>query len=187
MSYMGNDAFWNEKFGQREKMLGPDQELVNHRASLGQGEALDIACGDGRNTMYLLSEGFQVTSIDFSQVGLNRLKKYASEYRDQLLTHCVDLEDDHALDSLDMYDLIVINHYRLKPHQMAKIPYILKQHGVLYVSGFSELHPPDDKVKEEDLIIPSDFDGMTGMKLLNKKVFNDSRGNFVTYLYKKLS
>lgn len=40
---------------------------------LPQGTALDIACGMGRNAIFLAEQGFAVTAVDMSEVALNQL------------------------------------------------------------------------------------------------------------------
>ena len=43
------------------------------------GRALDLACGEGRNAIWLASRGWQVTAADFSMVALERGRKLAAE------------------------------------------------------------------------------------------------------------
>ncbi len=43
------------------------------------GRALDLACGEGRNAIWLASRGWQVTAADFSAVALERGRKLAAE------------------------------------------------------------------------------------------------------------
>ena len=41
-------------------------------AGLRPGRALDLACGDGRNAIWLAASGWEVTAVDFSSVALDR-------------------------------------------------------------------------------------------------------------------
>ena len=43
------------------------------------GRVLDLACGEGRNAIWLASRGWQVTAADFSAVALERGRKLAAE------------------------------------------------------------------------------------------------------------
>ena len=45
----------------------------NGGLSSARNAGLDIACGDGRNTIYLSKLGYDVKAIDFSSEALNRL------------------------------------------------------------------------------------------------------------------
>jgi SAM-dependent methyltransferase len=40
--------------------------------SMSPGRALDLACGEGRNAVWLAERGWRVTAVDFSAVALNR-------------------------------------------------------------------------------------------------------------------
>jgi SAM-dependent methyltransferase len=46
---------------------------------LAPGRALDLACGEGRNAIWLASSGWQVTAVDFSEVAIHRGRRRARE------------------------------------------------------------------------------------------------------------
>lgn len=74
---------WDQRYGGVEYFfsLGPSRfladsfELVN--SLLPGRRALDIACGEGRNSIYLAQNGYQVTAVDISELGLERGRKRA--------------------------------------------------------------------------------------------------------------
>lgn len=77
MEYMGNESYWNKKFENRGgNLLKPEEALVTNIKYLKSGTVLDLACGDGRNSLFLLKEGFSVTGVDFSIKALERLVLY---------------------------------------------------------------------------------------------------------------
>jgi len=43
------------------------------------GRALDLGAGEGRNALWLASLGWRVTAVDFSSVGISRLRDMAAE------------------------------------------------------------------------------------------------------------
>ena len=43
------------------------------------GDALDLGCGAGRDTRYLLSQGWRVTAVDRERTGLAMLEKLRNE------------------------------------------------------------------------------------------------------------
>lgn len=46
---------------------------------MNPGKALDIACGEGRNALWLAEQGWDVTAIDFSQVAIDKGRRIAAK------------------------------------------------------------------------------------------------------------
>ena len=46
-------------------------------AGLTPGRALDVACGEGRNAVWLAEQGWQATGVDFSDVALDKARGLA--------------------------------------------------------------------------------------------------------------
>ncbi len=55
----------------------PNRFLVEEVARMKPGRALDLACGEGRNALWLAERGWQVTGVDFSPVGLAKARRLA--------------------------------------------------------------------------------------------------------------
>lgn len=45
---------------------------------LAPGRALDLACGEGRNAVWLAEQGWQVTGVDFSEVAIEKARRLAT-------------------------------------------------------------------------------------------------------------
>src|SRR5579884_1859866 len=104
---------WNAKFRTRaDQLLPPEPFLVRHLKALRRGTVFDLACGDGRNAIYLARAGFDVTAVDISDVALERLRKFAESHAVSISTRQRDLDDHAALDGLGTFDDVVVNHYR---------------------------------------------------------------------------
>jgi len=187
MTYIGDKKYWDEKFSSRgDSILAPDDALLRHIHLLKKGSVLDIACGDGRNALFLLENKFKVTGLDYSQEGLKRLKYFADKLKYDVETCQRDLRKVDAFLGLEVYDNIVINHYKLKKELIDELSSKLVNGGILYVSGFSKKHPIDEKIQEKDLIDISDFDSLNDkMTLIESHEYEDNRGCFVTYVFKK--
>jgi SAM-dependent methyltransferase len=56
----------------------PDPILARYAGDLVPGRALDLACGDGRNAIWLARHGWRVTGVDFSSVALDRARQLAA-------------------------------------------------------------------------------------------------------------
>jgi len=67
-------AHWDERHAARDPIesFEPDPTLIDEIGSLRPGCALDLGAGDGRNAIWLASQGWQVTAVDFSRVALDR-------------------------------------------------------------------------------------------------------------------
>tara|TARA_B100000780_G_scaffold259139_1_gene209964 strand:- start:847 stop:1443 length:597 start_codon:yes stop_codon:yes gene_type:complete len=71
---------WDKRFLSDEYLFGtePAQALVKlEEHLLPNGKTLVVADGEGRNSVYLASKGFQVTATDYSEVGLSKARKLA--------------------------------------------------------------------------------------------------------------
>ena len=183
---MGNESYWDEKVENRGgNPLKPEEALVKSIRYLKSGTVLDLACGDGRNSLFLLKEGFNVTGVDFSIKALERLHTFAAMNNYRVNTKKVDLSKGDALDNIEEFDNIIINHYRLSKEQLSSIHKHLRIEGILFINGFGHKHVPDSKIREEDLIQPSDFDGLKeNLELVKYNEMIDERGSFVTYIFR---
>ncbi len=72
---------WNRKHGAGGLLFGvdPNRFLVAEAGDLRPGRALDVACGAGRNAVWLASRGWTVTGVDFSDVALANARRLAAE------------------------------------------------------------------------------------------------------------
>src|SRR2546425_1667587 len=52
-------------------------ELFLNETHPPTGEALDLGCGEGRNSLLLAHFGYRVHAVDSSSQGLHKLEKYA--------------------------------------------------------------------------------------------------------------
>ncbi|TSC72169.1 MAG: type 12 methyltransferase [Parcubacteria group bacterium Gr01-1014_38] len=78
---MNKLAHWNFFYASRHaKNEGlawgdlPDEILWKHLGNIPKGQALDLGCGDGRNSLFLASNGFSVTAVDHSSAAIRRLR-----------------------------------------------------------------------------------------------------------------
>lgn len=69
------DLRWQKK---ASTSLTPDPWLLRAMPFLSPGSVLDIACGRGRNSLYLAEHGFAVTGVDISGQGLNLFRQEAA-------------------------------------------------------------------------------------------------------------
>lgn len=117
---MENDrSKWNERYSGKEfffsltpsKLLAESLDLV--LTQLKGRRALDVACGEGRNAIFLAQHGFEVTAADIAELGLERGRRRAAELGVQVEFVQADLE------SLELpgrrFDLILNFNFLLRP------------------------------------------------------------------------
>lgn len=65
---------WDERYAASELLwsAGPNQFVEAELAELKPGRAIDLAAGEGRNAIWLAEQGWEVTAVDFSLVGLDK-------------------------------------------------------------------------------------------------------------------
>jgi SAM-dependent methyltransferase len=65
---------WDERYSGAafEWSMHPNQFVAEQLADLPPGRALDLAAGEGRNSIWLAERGWSVTAVDFSRVGLEK-------------------------------------------------------------------------------------------------------------------
>ncbi len=84
-----------------------------------QGRAIDVACGQGRNAIYLAQHGWDVVAVDVSEVALEGLRETATS--EKLAITCIqrDLEQSsHIFDGPSLqgpFDLAVMVRYTNLP------------------------------------------------------------------------
>jgi SAM-dependent methyltransferase len=72
-------AAWNERYRAQDNTWGldPNRFVREQCERLPVGQALDLACGEGRNAMWLALLGWRVTGVDFSSVAIERARARA--------------------------------------------------------------------------------------------------------------
>ena len=104
---------WNEKFTKDGYMYGEKPNMFikyNLNGVKKEGKILCLAEGEGRNAIYLAQEGYEVSAIDNSDVGLAKLDAKAKELGLKVETTHMDLNDWEPKEG---YDAIVASFMHL--------------------------------------------------------------------------
>ena len=92
-------------FSQKYSLTRTHSEVLHAATIVPPGRALDLGCGNGRNSLYLAANGFAVTAWDKNPMSLNNLESIrAAERLDNLQTAVKDL---NSLSFDGEYDLIL--------------------------------------------------------------------------------
>jgi len=110
--------------------------LIKHLSRLPKGKALDVACGYGRNALYLASAGFSVLGLDRNQEAVDFCKKTADQQRLNVSAQCVDLEKDLSFKpDADAYALVSCFYY-LDRQIIPQMKQALRVGGILVYETF---------------------------------------------------
>jgi len=122
---------WNKKYSSGQFPWTEPSRIVKEFYTLAKGKkALDIACGTGRNALFLAEKGFTVDAVDISDVALKELK----EKNPAVNTINSDL-DFYSIPP-DSYHLILNINY-LNRRLIPQIKEGLKKEGVVIFETFT--------------------------------------------------
>ena len=131
-----DSEMWDARYADNELVWSrePNMFLPPLVDGLSPGTALDLACGEGRNAIWLAKQGWEVTGVDFSQVGVDKAKA---------LSDGLDIEwlvgDATTFTSDAAFDLVVLFYLHLPGDEtqsaFASAVGALKPGGTLFAVG----------------------------------------------------
>lgn len=88
-------SFWDERFDRDEYVYGtePNEFVASVFQHIPKGKVLCLCEGEGRNAVFLARQGYDVTAVDASSVGLEKAKRLAAEHGVTIKTVVADLDD----------------------------------------------------------------------------------------------
>lgn len=111
----------------------PNAFLMRAITGRKPGRALDVAMGQGRNGLWLASQGWTVTGFDISPVGIEEARKAADKRGLRLETFVTPYEDFDW--GREKWDLIVFSYF-FPQAALPKVWDALKPGGLILVEGF---------------------------------------------------
>ena len=149
------------------------------------GRILDLACGDGRNAIYLAHLGYDVTAVDFSIEALKRLEYFSQLERLQLKTILADLSNQSTYTHLEFYNAIIINHYKLNTSFYPLLLNHLTPDGILWINGFSEVPPDNSYITSTDLIDQNELIAALSCPIEHLENYIIGERKFIRVIYRK--
>ncbi len=127
---------WNNKYETEVYLFGekPIPFLVDNVHLLPKGKVLDIAMGEGRNGVYLATQGFDVLGLDISEKGLEKAHNLANKNNVTIETKVVDLES-FTLEP-NSYDVILCTYY-MQRNLFKQFQSALKPGGMIVVETYN--------------------------------------------------
>jgi len=151
---------WNRRYHEEPALaaLEPSAFIVDHASLLPrEGRALDVACGAGRNALFLAERGLETTGIDISSAGLelagamSRKRGLSVELIEADLTR-------HSLSEAH-YAVIACLHY-LERSLFPALERALAEDGLLFYETFTRAQlafPESHPRREEFLLGPNEL------------------------------
>ena len=138
---MNQQEFWNGKFSKADYFYGinPNDFLASNIELLkNHQELLCLGEGEGRNAIFFAKNGFEVSAIDASDLGLEKLQNRAVEEKLDIKTVCMDLNFWKAEEK---YDVIMASYLHLlrdeRERLFKKIEDSLNTNGYFIAEFFS--------------------------------------------------
>ncbi len=103
---------WDERYatGEYQARTWATPFLQQWVPSIPEGRALVVACGPGRNALYLAELGFEVVGVDISEVAIDRARESAAESGTTARFLVADLDDFQP--EPGAFDLVTVIRYR---------------------------------------------------------------------------
>ena len=132
---------WDKRYDVEEYVYGeePNTFLAKNQASLPMGRILCLAEGEGRNAVFLARQGYEVTAVDSSSVGLAKGRRLAE--RQGVSVHWVHADLADYPMGRDRWEGIVSIFCHLPPDLRGRVHRQvaegLKPGGVLLLEGYT--------------------------------------------------
>jgi len=97
--YRGSELMWGAK---------PNRWVEQEVSGLAPGRALDLACGEGRNSVWLARRGWAVTGVDFSAEALAKARVLAQDLPTPIDWQCADATTFRAPAAVDLALLVYL-------------------------------------------------------------------------------
>ena len=131
---------WNKKY-QNNPISDKPIKLITDFSKLATGtKTLDVACGMGRHSKYLASQGFEVDALDISSLAIDALQDIPN-------INPIEVDFDTYTLSKNSYDLIVCTFF-LKRELFPQMISALKENGILIYETFV-YHPDNQQVPSQ--------------------------------------
>lgn len=172
---------WNAKYVSTADLAGrePSQWLADHAHLLdGKGKALDIAMGEGRNTLFVASLGYDAWGVDVAEVGIARAEALARENNLTIHTQIADLDDYNIEEST--YDLILC-FYFLNRRLFDGIRKGLRPGGILIFKTFTVDYLKYSGFKREWVLEKNELpEAFSGLEILDYQEVDEPENEIAT-------
>lgn len=121
---------WDQRYRDGSYRARPNATVLleEWQPKLPRGRALDVACGAGRNALYLAASGYEVDAVDIAPFALERARATARER--ELEINWIEADLDTFVPQKSHYDLVVVARF-VNRRLMPRLAGALKPGGAL--------------------------------------------------------
>jgi SAM-dependent methyltransferase len=115
---------WDERYSgtEYEWSMHPNQFVAAELDGVPPGRALDLAAGEGRNSVWLAERGWLVTAVDFSRVGLDKGRALSAAHGvDDGQVDWVVADLGEYTPPRSAFDLVLIAYLQVSPALLARV------------------------------------------------------------------
>jgi len=135
----GERAVWNLAYrNQTGFKKAPTDFLVSMVEGIEAGDALSLAMGQGRNALYLASQGWTVTGVDISDEGIRQAR--AAAERANLPLRAVLANSDDWDFGVETWDLITMIYAGSSTHDLERAKRAMRPGGLFVLEFFEKNH-----------------------------------------------
>lgn len=177
---------WSKRYKERTEGLKPPAKFIkNNLDCLKKGTVLDLACGDGRNSIFLAKSDFEVTGIDFSKEALDRLESFSEIENVNVKTRVVDVDNKEEMLNLGRFDNIIISSFKPTIQIFKILPKLLNKDGILLLTTFNYRQSKISEFPRKYCLEENEFKGVSNeLKLLKLDVFKEGEKHLDGYIFK---
>lgn len=199
---------WDERYNTDDYIYGLEANLFlqSKKDMFTQGmKVLLPADGEGRNGVYLAQLGCDITSVDFSQKGMDKAQRLARQHNVSITTECADLNDwdwpEEEYDAVVATFLHLLPEIRVPMHQ--RYVRALKPGGFILLEAYRPEHAeyrekygsvgggPNPQTMFTSALLAEDFKELDKLILeerddiLSEGEFHKGKSALVDAIYKK--
>jgi tellurite methyltransferase len=135
---------YNKIYAENEVTFGggkPEQIVVDILKYRHDGTVFELGAGEGRNSLYLASKGFDVTAVDLSEIGIEKIRKAAENQNISLKTEVLDIRAHEIEGTFDIFVSTFVLHHLLRDEAL-RVLQMMQEHtssnGLNVISIFTK-------------------------------------------------
>ncbi len=170
--------YWDELFQKREKTFLHEKVLEDNLVLFEGKNIVELGAGDGRNSLYLAENGFDITAIDYSTIAINKI----NFLNPRINTRVVDIEQEKL--SLEEFNMVLFIHYFPDYIKFLELMESSREGTVFFIYTFIR-----EEVMGNKKMVAISYEEIEkinkNLNVLNFKLEEDNRGKLVYVLIKK--